>query len=400
MKHSNNLYNKSSLIAFLLSVIPGLGHFYMNRMFRAFIYGGGFFGSLFLIFLCVAVANGPEEIAALLALFAALMWIANMVDMIIFLLRLQPYPPPGTLPYGSENPYPPTSDMPPPPEQAYWESATSWANQRERTRIMLLSFIPGLGHYQLGLMQRGLTAMITFFGIAILVFFITILTHNEGFIAFLLAMPVLLFYSMFDALKQLERKQAGFELFDRSMFEDFHFSDDYIRKNRTLATIIAIIPGAAHLYLNMTKRGIQLMAVFLFSVYVLDVLRLSLFFFLIPILWFFSFFDALQNISRYENGTLVDKPLVENWTSYNRSIGAILIVLGGYYLFKEVIVQLLYRFFPHSDYMYWINNFGQTLIVAVILIGAGIRLLIHRKKPIDPPAYLVDTFEIDEKKNP
>lgn len=83
---------------------------------------------------------------------------------------------------------------------------------------MLLSFIPGLGHYQLGLMQRGLTAMISFFGVAVLVFFITIFTNNEGFLAFLLAMPVLWFYTMFDALKQLERKQAGFELFDRSMF--------------------------------------------------------------------------------------------------------------------------------------------------------------------------------------
>ncbi|MFD0695475.1 hypothetical protein ACFQZT_15355 [Paenibacillus sp. GCM10027628] len=399
MNHPNTLYNKSNLVAFLLSFIPGLGHFYMNRMFRAFIYGGGFFGSLFLLFVGVTDIHAHDAPMMLLLLFAALMWIANMIDMIIFLLRFQPYPVPGTMPYGPEYPYMPSPDMPPEPDQAYWQSASSWANQRERTRIMLLSFIPGLGHYQLGLMQRGLTAMITFFGLAILVFFITILTHNEGFIAFLLAMPVLWFYTMFDALKQLERKQAGFELFDRSMFEDFHFSDDYDSKNRTLATILAIIPGAAHLYLNMTKRGIQLMAVFLFSIYVLDVLRLSLFFFLIPILWFFSFFDALQNISKYENGTLVDKPLVENWISYNRSIGAILIVFGGYYVFKEIIVELLYRFFPEHNYSYWINSFGQTLIVAVILIGAGIRLLIYRKKPTYS-VYLTDSFETDEKKNP
>ena len=51
--------------------------------------------------------------------------------------------------------------------------------------------------------------MVSFFGVAILVFFVTIMTHNEGFVAFLLALPVLWFYTMFDALKQQGNKQAG-----------------------------------------------------------------------------------------------------------------------------------------------------------------------------------------------
>ncbi|WP_216625961.1 hypothetical protein [Paenibacillus planticolens] len=384
--------NKSSLVAFLLSFIPGAGHLYMNRIFRALLYGAGFFGPLFLLFVGVAVVHAHDRSLILLLLFAALVGIANMVDMIIFLLRPQPYyGPQGAAPYGAD-PYTHTPSWEPNPYAAH-------AAAQERTRVMLLSFVPGLGHFQLGLMQRGLTAMVSFFGVAVLVFFITMMTHNNSFVAFLLAMPVLWFYTMFDALKQQERKQAGFELTDRSLFDDFHLGDDNGRKNRTLATIIAIFPGAAHLYLSMNKRGIQLMAIFLFSIYVLDVLRLSLFFFLIPILWFFSFFDALQSISKYENGTLVDKPIVENWTAYHRSIGFVLILLGGYYVFKEVIVQFLYQMFP-NNYLYWINSFGQTLIVAVILIGGGIKLLFYRKMR---PAQAEPTsapYSPDEKKNP
>lgn len=375
--------NKSRLIAFLLSVVPGAGHLYMNRLFRGILYGGGFFGSLFFIFVG-SVFKAPNEIFITLSLFAAFTWFVNMLDMIIYLLRSQPYRVPGA--YGGEQHDP-----------ASWEANTNSApnmGQQEKTKIMLLSFIPGLGHYQLGLMHRGLTAMVSFFGVAILVFFVTIMTNNEGFIAFLLAMPVLWFYTMFDALKQQERKQSGLELMDRSMFDDFHLGDEYGRKNRTLATIIAIFPGAAHLYLSMTKRGIQLMAIFLFSIYVLDVLRLSLFFFLIPILWFFSFFDALQSITKYENGTLIDKPLVENWMAYKRPIGIVLIVLGGYYVFKDFLVPFIYQYLPTSrNYMYWITNFSQTLIVALVLIGGGIRLLMNRRLP---KQYL----ENDEKKNP
>ncbi|MBP1967788.1 hypothetical protein [Paenibacillus aceris] len=405
--------NKSSLVAFLLSFIPGAGHLYMNRIFRAVLYGVGFFGSLFLMFVGAAILHAHGDFLVFMLIIAAIVGVVNMIDMLVFLLRSQPYYGPQGAPYGPE-PYAHTASWEPNPY------AVHAASQQERTRVMLLSFIPGLGHFQLGLMQRGLTAMVSFFGVAVLVFFITMMTNNDSFVAFLLAMPVLWFYTMFDALKQQERKQAGLELIDRSLFDDFHLGDDHGRKNRTLATIIAIFPGAAHLYLSMNKRGIQLMAIFLFSIYVLDVLRLSLFFFLIPILWFFSFFDALQNISKYENGTLIDKPIVENWTAYHRSIGFVLILLGGYYVFKEVIVQFLYQLFPNANYMYWLNNFGQTLIVAVILIGGGIKLLLYRKtRPVhaepSPASYSSSYYpdkenteaappqvylEINEKKNP
>lgn len=399
--------NKSSLVAFLLSFLPGAGHLYMNRLFRGFLYGGGFFGSLFLIFMGVTGFHAPSDFLIVLALMAALIWGVNMLDMVIFLLRSQPYRLPGS--YGSE-----------PQDQTSWDAnpySSQIAGQQEKTKIMLLSFIPGLGHYQLGLMHRGLTAMVFFFGVAILVFFVTIMTHNEGFVAFLLALPVLWFYTMFDALKQQGNKQAGLELVDRSIFEDFHLGDEYGRKNRTLATIIAIFPGAAHLYLSMTKRGVQLMAIFLFSIYILDVLRLSLFLFLIPILWFFSFFDALQSITKYENGTLIDKPIIENWTAYQRPIGMVLILLGSYYFLKDVVVQFMYQILPSAgNYMYLITNFSQTLIVALLLIGGGVRLLMNRKQHVSTfstftddahssshpssPSMPLHYLEIDEKKNP
>ena len=79
--------NKSSLVAFLLSFLPGVGHLYMNRLFRGLLYGGGFFGSLFLIFMGVAIFHASDEFLILLALLAALTWVVNMMDMIIFLLR-------------------------------------------------------------------------------------------------------------------------------------------------------------------------------------------------------------------------------------------------------------------------------------------------------------------------
>ncbi|MDT2192488.1 hypothetical protein [Paenibacillus larvae] len=40
--------------------------------------------------------------------------------------------------------------------------------------------------------------------------------------AFLVVLPVIWFYVLFDAIHQYKRKQAGEELIDRTFMDDFH----------------------------------------------------------------------------------------------------------------------------------------------------------------------------------
>ncbi len=58
----------------------------------------------------------------------------------------------------------------------------------------------------------------------------------------------------------------------------FRTAANRARKNKTIAMLLSMFPGAGHMYLGLQKRGLQLMAAFLFSVYFMDALRLSLFF--------------------------------------------------------------------------------------------------------------------------
>ncbi|MDQ7860359.1 hypothetical protein RCO48_02635 [Peribacillus frigoritolerans] len=46
--------------------------------------------------------------------------------------------------------------------------------------------------------------------------------------------------------------------------EDFEERRESGKKSKAVATLFAIFPGAGHLYLGLQKRGIQLMAGFLF----------------------------------------------------------------------------------------------------------------------------------------
>lgn len=62
---------------------------------------------------------------------------------------------------------------------------------------VFFSFLPGLGHYYLGLSKRGLNLMVMFFGLI----FLVSLTPNVLNFPIGLGFPILWFYAQFDALK-------------------------------------------------------------------------------------------------------------------------------------------------------------------------------------------------------
>ncbi|CAG7652427.1 hypothetical protein PAESOLCIP111_06533 [Paenibacillus solanacearum] len=369
--------NKSPMVALLLSFIPGLGHLYLGRTLKGMLYAAGCLGSLLLLALMVAVrfhrVVGGNEFPYIFMLFvAALFWGINMIDMLRTLLTRQPGSPgngaaqPGG--YGSSDGRTAASALP---------------QTNERFHTILLSFIPGLGHLQLGLMQRGLAFLIVFFGMTVMIFFVAAMTHRDGFFVFLGILPIIWLYGLFDCVQQLNRKENGEPLQDRTIFEDFQEGRDAGKKNKTMATLLAMFPGAGHMYLGLQKRGLQFMAAFLFSIYIMDTLRLSLFLFLIPILWFYSFFDALQHISKVGREELRDVPIVDWLIHHQRWIGLAILGLGVYYLFDQVLVNALDLWLTAEQmrrFTYWFDRYFQTTIVCVLLIGGGIRLLLGSKK--------------------
>lgn len=68
--------------------------------------------------------------------------------------------------------------------------------KKSKFLTFVLSAVPGLGHYYLGLMNRGLQIMILFFGS---LYFLSILGYNQSFPYI---STIIWFYSLFDALQQ------------------------------------------------------------------------------------------------------------------------------------------------------------------------------------------------------
>ncbi|MCM3274241.1 hypothetical protein [Paenibacillus elgii] len=367
---------KSPVAAFLLSFIPGLGHLYMGRVFRGLVYGFAFFGLLLLTFILGTQYGGRD--AFFILLIALAIAVVNVLDMVFFLLTRGGRPPAYRQSHiGEGQPYGPADGS-----YRSWSHEAS-APMNDRFRTIVLSFVPGLGHLHLGLMQRGLGFMVLFFGLTVMIFFLSVITHRDVFLVFLGALPVIWLYCMFDCVQQYGRKERGEVLTDRTIFEEFQESRESGKKNKTLATLLSIFPGAGHMYLGLQKRGLQLMAAFLFCIYIMDVMRLSLFMFLIPILWFFSFFDALQMVSKVGREELRDVPVVGWLLHHQRWLGYGLLALGAYYLLDRVLLSTLDIWLSEKlqrQVMLWFNQYFQTFVISVLLIGGGIRLLRGNKK--------------------
>ncbi|MED4602155.1 hypothetical protein P9314_15825 [Paenibacillus validus] len=396
--------HKNPTVAFMLSLIPGLGHLYMGRALKGVLLGGAFLGSL--VMTLFLLSENIEEVAVATLIIAFLIWFGSLFDIVRTIAAGPPYPAhaewgspnhAGSRSYGpeqaSERPYGPEA-MPrhmererpsegEPPRYGSVPPQYPSGSVSDRHFTILLSFLPGLGHFQLGLMQRGLAFLALFFGLGVVTVFLTAMTNQDDFLVLLGGLPIIWLYGLFDCVQQLHRKQRGETLVDRTIFEDFQDGRESGKKNKTIAMLLSMFPGAGHMYLGLQKRGLQLMAAFLFSVYFMDALRLSLFLFLIPILWFYSFFDALQQISKSGREPLTDAPIVDWLVHRQRWIGIGLLGLGLYYLLDQVLLNMLDLWLPRevrSRVLNWYHTYFQTFIVSVLLIGGGIRLLWGGKK--------------------
>ncbi len=354
--------NRNPLVAFFLAFIPGMGHLYLNRRIRPIIYPLFFFGLLVTGFAAsFAVHDGRPFFFAAVA--AAGVWIFNMADLLITLIITSA----GAAQRQREG-------------EGNGSAAGESGWQRERLTVVMLSFIPGLGHFYLGLMNRGMALLAGFFGLTAVIGFVTIWTREEGFIFFLGALPIVWLYGLFDAIQLLRRKERGDTLVDRTFFEELDESREQGKKSSLVTTLLAIFPGAGHMYLGLPRRGLQLMAGFLLAIYVLDALRLSIFLFLLPIIWFFSFFDALQQLGKSRSGPVTDVPVVEYLVNHQKWIGIGLLALGGFYLLDRIILPIVQSYFSEWNVTYWFDRYFQTTIVSVLLIGGGLKLLSGGRK--------------------
>jgi hypothetical protein len=241
--------------------------------------------------------------------------------------------------------------------------------------VFILSPIPGLSHLYLGMTDRALTFFILF--IAVCGGGATINSLLSGFDllgpVLFMSIVIIWFIALVDAFALIDNRR----LCEPGDNENISANQGIpALNNRKIITItLSMIPGAGHMYLGLLKQGAQLMTAFFLVMFVTDWLNMSLLTFVLPVLWFYSLFDAYHLLEEETDGLQPDEsPLFDWFTSRPAWIGWGLIFLGGLVMFQRIVAPILISLLSAD-----VRNFVETAVVALIFIAGGIKMLASTK---------------------
>lgn len=242
---------------------------------------------------------------------------------------------------------------------------------RDKSKIIafMLSAIPGLAHLYIGLIGRA-TIFLGVLGAGFLAsLFIGFISYGEAaLILFMLGYSILWLIALIDMFSSWRKIEIRNLYTSSEGIDDINMDTKINKKTLTLA--LSVVPGAGHMYLGYQSKGLMIMGAFFFSIFFMGWLGISLLLFLLPLIWFYSFFDAMHLVDGNEE--IVNKefefPKIKpEW------LGAGLIAIGIIIILERILYPML---------NYRIVRYIQTSMVALIFIIAGGVILNNNKKAL------------------
>lgn len=153
-----------------------------------------------------------------------------------------------------------------------------------------------------------------------------------------------------------------------------------MRKSRFWLFLFSLLPGCGQMYLGYSKRGVSLGLLFFGTIFLSSLAGLTEIGFLLPVLWFYSFFDAMNLYGKEE--------ITDDWAFHLGNLyakyigdrrsgiifGSILLVIGFLILLRNLVGAQLLELLKDTVFAPLIVNMPQ-LMLAVILIVLGIFLI-------------------------
>ena len=173
--------------------------------------------------------------------------------------------------------------------------------------------------------------------------------------------------------------------------------------------IFSLIPGAGEMYMGFKKQGISVMLLFWGVFAVGSCTGMDWLIFLIPIIWFYSFFNVhnLKSLSEEEFYSVedsyvlhMDKLLgdVNTLLSHHRKLTAIILIVFGASILWNNLVDFFYMILPGylaevlGSFAYHLPQ----LVIAVAIIFTGIYILTRKKDALDKEQQKSDPFSEEE----
>lgn len=170
------------------------------------------------------------------------------------------------------------------------------------------------------------------------------------------------------------------------------------KRNKVWTVIFSALPGAGHMFMGFMKRGVSMMSLFFLIIFLSSWLGIGPLLYLLPVLWFYSFFECINLIcdDDEEFAAVKDRYLfrMNSFTGLHEQlskraglyIGVILLFFGLYLVASRLLLQFRYALSPQAarclDSIFAV--FPQAF-VGVIIILIGIRLIRGKKEELEKP---------------
>lgn len=169
------------------------------------------------------------------------------------------------------------------------------------------------------------------------------------------------------------------------------------QRNKFLTFLFSFIPGCGHLYMGFMKRGLS-MLVMLFAIIFMASLFDGAIAFLIFVLWFYSFFEAInlmslppERFAQFKDRYLFsydDSDSLGLFVSrHKKGIGIGLVVAGIgllFYTLKYPLLDSIYFLVGDAAYqaVSSILQYIPRIVVAIVIVFLGIRLISRQKRVV------------------
>lgn len=166
-----------------------------------------------------------------------------------------------------------------------------------------------------------------------------------------------------------------------------------MRKNLFFTFCFSFIPGAGQMYQEYMKRGLSIMLLMAFFIAITIIVGAPIFLIPLPIVIIYSFFDTYNIRNNIDTDNKIKDEYIWKMAGIdllesnfkivkkNSFFGMVLIIIGVYLLFNNVIGSLIYE--TNIEWLVntvsTIRSYLPSLLVSVISIVIGIKFISNKE---------------------
>lgn len=168
------------------------------------------------------------------------------------------------------------------------------------------------------------------------------------------------------------------------------------KRNSFFTFIFSSIPGGGQMFMGFMKLGLFLLTTFMGVCAIAALLHIEAVLFILPIIWFYSFFDCLNKMSLTQEQLtqLKDEYPVKPeqirailpgiFPKYNLAAAIVLICIGVSILWENFF-DVISEFIPDVFYnqLWRLSDAVPQLVIGLLIIYLGLKLIAGKKKELN-----------------